>query len=366
MQYVLSAVPLIAVLFGIYMTSFYNYLLFHGLAEVFSIVIGSGIFMVVWNARRLLPNHYLLFVGIAYLYVAGIDLLHTLAFKGMGVFPGYGADLPTQLWIAARYLESLSLLFATIFLHRKLPHRSTFVAYGIAVGLLLLSIFYWGVFPACFVEGVGLTPFKISSEYVICLVFLAAIGLLIRNSESFNRKVLIFLIASISTAIAQELAFTTYLSVYGPSNMIGHLLKILSFYLLYKAIIETSLVSPYDLLFRDLKKSEEAFRTSERRYRELVQNANSAIIRWKADGTIAFFNEYAQSFSGTAPEEIEGGRGRWDVHPRSRKCESTGADLRVPRAGYRESSRALRPEHQREPLPGRQAGVDGLDQQAGF
>jgi PAS domain S-box-containing protein len=179
----------------------------------------------------------------------------------MGVFEGSGANLATQLWIASRYLEALSLLLATIFLHRKLFPRLTFVGYGLSTGLTLASIFYWKVFPLCFKEGVGLTSFKIYSEYVICVILLVAIGLLIKNSKDFHRKVLILLVAAIATTIAQELAFTAYLNVYGPSNMIGHLLKIVSFYLVYKAIVETSLVSPWNLLFRDLKQSEARYRS---------------------------------------------------------------------------------------------------------
>lgn len=188
MKYILSLTPLLASLFGIYLTSLYGYLLFHSLAEGFSIVIACGIFMIGWNSRRLLQNHYLLFIGIAYLYVGGIDFLHMLAYKGMGVFEGYGANLPTQLWIAGRYVEALSLLAATIFLHRKLSPRPTFVAYGLSAGLLLGSIFYWKIFPDCFVEGAGLTPFKIHSEYVICLILLAAIGFLIKNSKNLDRN----------------------------------------------------------------------------------------------------------------------------------------------------------------------------------
>src|SRR5271157_6025655 len=45
---------------------------------------------------------------------------------------------------------------------------------------------------------------------------------------------------------------------------------------------------------------------SESKYRELVQNASSAIIRWKRDGTIAFFNEYAQKFFGYSADEAVG------------------------------------------------------------
>jgi PAS domain-containing protein len=45
---------------------------------------------------------------------------------------------------------------------------------------------------------------------------------------------------------------------------------------------------------------------SESKYRELVQNANMAIIRWKRDGTIVFFNEFARKFFGYNLEEVIG------------------------------------------------------------
>ncbi len=72
-----------------------------------------------------------------------------------------------------------------------------------------------------------------------------------------------------------------------------------------------------------LKRAEEALEASESRYRELVQNANSAIVRWACDGTVLFFNEYAQSFFGYSPEAIVGK----NINLLVPAIESTGADL---------------------------------------
>jgi uncharacterized membrane protein YccC len=44
----------ILLLFGLYLTSLHSYLLFHSLAEIFSIVVACGIFMLAWNSRRFL------------------------------------------------------------------------------------------------------------------------------------------------------------------------------------------------------------------------------------------------------------------------------------------------------------------------
>ena len=42
------------------------------------------IFVIAWNSQGLSSNNYLLVVGIGYLFVGGIDLVHTIAYKGMG------------------------------------------------------------------------------------------------------------------------------------------------------------------------------------------------------------------------------------------------------------------------------------------
>jgi PAS domain S-box-containing protein len=271
-QFVYTAIIGVSVLFGLSIAQSYSYLLFHTLVEGFSIVIACGIFILAWNTRRFMINNYLLFSGIAYLFIGGLDLVHTLAYKGMGVFHGYDGNLPTQLWIAARYTESVSLALAPWWIGRKLHVKPLFGAYAAIFTLLLAAIFHGRFFPDCFIEGVGLTPFKIISEYIIALILLTALVFLFVKRQRFDRVVLSLLSLSIITTMAAEITFTLFVSLYGFSNQIGHYLKLVSFFLIYKAIVQTGLVRPYDLLFRDLKQSRESLQAAhdqlERRVRE--------------------------------------------------------------------------------------------------
>lgn len=58
------------ILTGLYLSSLYSYLLFHSLAKIFSIVVSAGTSLLVWKARHHFRNDYLLFIGIAALFVS--------------------------------------------------------------------------------------------------------------------------------------------------------------------------------------------------------------------------------------------------------------------------------------------------------
>ena len=117
-------------------------------AELFSISVAWAVFFLVWNTREMMEKDALVFVGTSYFFIGFIDLLHTLAYKGMGVFGAHwGANLPTQLWILARYLESGSLLLYPMLIGKTFrPGRVFFSWLGITAAVLV-SIFYRPVFP---------------------------------------------------------------------------------------------------------------------------------------------------------------------------------------------------------------------------
>jgi signal transduction histidine kinase len=237
-----------------------SYILFHSLIETFSIIVAGSIFMIAWNTREHLDNNYFLFIGIAYFFTSILDWLHMLAYHGMGVFAVTGSNLATQLWVAGRYLQSITLLLAPFFCSRKLKVQFQILAYGVVTSLLLASIFYWHNFPVCYIEDSGLTPFKLASEHIVITILGAAVFLLLQQRRWFDREVLYLMVGSMVAAIAAEFAFTAYVNVYGSTSAIGHFLRLVSFYLAYKAVIETGLVKPQAVLFRNLSRSEERLR----------------------------------------------------------------------------------------------------------
>ena len=268
-QRTLALIAGFLIIAGLYASSLYSYLLFHTLIELFSIVVSLVIFILAWNTRQVQENHYLLFLGNALLFTGALEMLHTLAYKGFGVFPAHDANLPTQLWIAFRYLTAFSFLGAPLFITRKLQRPKDDC--GLRPGHVLPDrVDLLGLFPECFIEGRGLTGFKIYSEYVIILLFLAGLGLLIGNRESFDLTVLRLMAGAIVASVLSELSFTQYVSVFGPANMIGHFFLLASVACIYEAIVVTGMVEPARLLFRNLKLSEEKISRLNEELRESV------------------------------------------------------------------------------------------------
>ncbi|BAI60906.1 putative histidine kinase [Methanocella paludicola SANAE] len=72
------------------------------------------------------------------------------------------------------------------------------------------------------------------------------------------------------------------------------------------------------------KSTLEALRESEAKYRYLVENANSIIIRWDLKGNLTFFNEFAEKFFGYRAGEVLGRNVIGTIVP---EAESTGRDL---------------------------------------
>ncbi|MDX2469664.1 MAG: MASE3 domain-containing protein, partial [SAR324 cluster bacterium] len=310
----------------------YNYVLFHTIAELISIFIAAGIFLIAINTRRFTQNDYLYFLGLSYFFIGLVDLLHAITLPGVGIFPqAISPNITVQFWILARYIEALSLLVAPIFIFRKVPAKSTNLAYFFVGGFFIWMILFTSLFPDCHLGAEGLTPFKKISELVISGILIGSVFVLKKQSHWFDITVFKLILIAVFCTVASELALTLYVELHSLPNVAGHFLKVLSFLVVYKAIINTSLAKPFDSLFRDLslkdkelrslneslenrvakrtlelKIAKEAAEASRADNESIMENLPNVFYRTDLNGIITIITPACQKEIGFAPEEMIG------------------------------------------------------------
>ena len=215
---------------------FYGFLLFHTLAEIFSIIVGILMFVVVWSTHHYTRNNFLLYLGIGYLWIAVLDTMHTFTYKGMPFFDISSPAIALHFWIYTRFLEAVLLLTGPLFFRRQLKsHLFIWIGGIITAGVSLVSLYVEN--PILFIEGKGLTQTKIVSEYIIIGILLLAITIYWRHGSILSPRVKSFMLISMAFTIGAEINFTQYMDVYGLSNQVGHIFKFLSFWMILDASV---------------------------------------------------------------------------------------------------------------------------------
>ena len=105
---------------------------------------------------------------------------------------------------------------------------------------------------------------------------------------------------------------------------IGHKTMLLNARQVYRKDVGTQMILLAIEDITERKKVEKALEANEAKYRELVQNANSIILRMDPKGKVTFFNEFAQMFFGYTEEEMLGCSVVGTIVP---ETESSGRDL---------------------------------------
>jgi PAS domain S-box-containing protein len=246
-----------------------SYLLFHNIAEFFSIMVSLSIFSVGWYTYNQSKDRHALFLSAAFLSIGLMDFMHTMASAAMPAFiTPNSTNKSAQFWVAVRLFSALAfLLSAYIYKERdnKWLPKTTFskttlliIALGVPAVVLTGITFYPSYMPDAFITGVGLTPLKIYSEYLIVfLMFLAAAAYWKRMKRSGDSLLIYYVVAFIISGFS-ELVFTAYKIDFDIHNVLGHIYKVVAFCLIYVGIFVSSVKNPY----LERKQAEEALRKS--------------------------------------------------------------------------------------------------------
>lgn len=285
-----------------------NFLLFHTLAELFSIVVGFAAVVVAWYSRDWVGRNYLLLLGVSQFFVGGLDILHVLSYKGAGIIDARGGNLPTQFWLAGRMFEALCFLVAVWAPQRRYGER-WLVGVLSALFVALVAGIFADLLPATFVPGSGVTPFKMGGEFVVVGLYVAVLTLLRRRSGDYDPAIYALLCLSVAAKLATEVCFSWYTDMFGLTHLIGHLLKILGAWAFLKAVVDSGVRRPQSLIFGALSR-ERALST------EMMQRAQTmdAVLDATLDpvlmldglGRIRFASRAAQRFLERGAQELVG------------------------------------------------------------
>ncbi len=278
-----------------------NYLMFHMLVELFGITVAWGIFLLVWTSRENISNNFLLLAGNSLLFVGFLNLAHTLSFQGMHVFSGVDSNLPDQSYLAARYFEGITLLLAIFSLRLKrtlarFEYYLSFSMYLLITLLLFGAIFLWHIFPVSSTVS-GYTFFYLASEYAITAIFLACLAGLWRERRRFERQVFLWLAGAAASLVLSEALQTSLFDVYAVSNFMAHLFNVLVFYLFYRAVMQTGVVQPQALLFRELQEKQDALASSQAKLKAILNSTTQGYILMDRQGVILAYNNEANAFA---------------------------------------------------------------------
>lgn len=228
-----------------------TYLTWHNLFEFTSVLISFTVFVVSYYTYKQTGNLRSIFLGSIFLGVGMLDAFHTLSYKGMPAFltESNGANRATTLWIIARMITALGFLAASFIpINTKSRlRRIIFSAVPMVSSVLILCTvtYYSAIFPPMYVEGIGLTSYKIALEYMVIILLALSILKFAHEYKTTKNRMVLLICISLEISIFSEAAFVLYFSVYDIYNYLGHIYKFIAFFIIFRAIFINDIQEPY-------------------------------------------------------------------------------------------------------------------------
>ena len=285
-----------------------SYTQWHTLLELGSMLVCAAVAAVAWNARELEVPRSVHVLGSACAGALLLDLAHTLSFPGLPDLMGTNtASRSVALFMASRLLIALAMLCVAA-LPWRLDHDPRWVRWVPAgVAAYVLGVVGWVIgapqsVSSLVVDGQSLSFVKQAGEGLQVGIFLIAAAMFarrLRTPQPFD--VASLLCAAVLMAIG-EAVLTLYTRLSDLAVIVGHLYKVLAFWMVYRTIVADSIRSPYQRLLDSRHK----LRHSEEELRTITDNIPAMVAFVDSEQRYRFVNRNYQRWLGMKPEEMLG------------------------------------------------------------
>ena len=301
---------------------------FHNVLELLAVVVAMLIFTTGYRAVLSAREGAVVLLGVVFLGVGLLDLLHALSYVGMP--DAVSANSPHKsmfFWLAARLLAALALL-AYVWLPGGskigLPKKRLALVLMLAVvGVLgTLGLRWPERVPALFVPGQGLSPLKIGLEWLVISLNLAALGVLWQRRAILAQECGVALGFAVALSAVSELFFTQLgVNDQDGANAVAHFYKGAAYLYLFHAIFNEALRRPLAQLAGQ-----------HLREKVTLQAAPDGVLWVDQSGDILMANPAMENLSGYAPNELVGQNVSIFLpeHLRAQHAQSLRANFRAP------------------------------------
>ncbi len=280
----------------------------HTLLEFASMLMCGAVTAIAWNGRELATPRSVHVLGVACAGTLALDLAHTLSFPGMAdlVTPNT-PDKTIVLFMAGRLLFALALLAvaALPWQAQPAPRWVRWVPAGVAAYVLAVCAWVFGApqtLPALAVDGDTLPLAKRVAEVLLAALFLVSSALFARRLATPQPvDVSSLLCAAVLMAIGQ-IVLTLYTRPPDLAMVVGHLYKVLGFWMIYRTLVADSIRAPYERLLD----SEHLLRHSKDELRTITDNIPAMVAFVDRDMRYRFVNRNYERWLGVKPEDMLG------------------------------------------------------------
>ena len=282
--------------------------IYHTILELTCVFIALSVFFSIWYTynRNSTTSHILCF---GYSAIVVFDALHAFYHLKLNLDDHSYFDLSTRFWIIGRICEAviiaMTIRFKDIRINKWVGVSTTAV---LTWGIVFFMIVQHDYLPVLLTSQ-GVTPVKVVLEYFCILLYLISLYGLRNKISSKGIITYKYIFMSLLMNVPSELCFTLYSSIHSFTWTLGHILKITSYFFLFKGIYISSVIYPHEKLEIEHKKLEAANRELNEMsedLKDILDTLPIAVQKYDVKGRLKFANKKFEEMMGGDRKELYG------------------------------------------------------------
>lgn len=280
----------------------------HTILEVLSVVVSATIFLIGRNSLFLSSSACGMYVGGMFLLAGVLDIAHLLSFPGMPDWVTPNQDTKSiTFWLMARCCATLGLILS-IMLNWNTSVRPSVRWTGMLIplllsgGLIFAGLFVSHAYPGLFWGKGGLTELKIWAEYLLIVGLVIAVVLEIRRPADRAPYPRVGMLSALLTLLVSEWCFVGYVKSNDALIILGHVYKVIGYFLLYRCLVRGIIRIPYSKLDSAMLEATERRQEME----GIFLSAPDGVVLVASDGSIRKVNPRFTELTGYTESDVKG------------------------------------------------------------